>query len=370
MPNTNSLYPYINPTGNSSLAYRPDLGGWGSWDPSKPGQWNTVVPEQSTSAIGGSDLASDALARTTGQQGSDAFALYSGLASAAARQQRAYAEQSQFDARNAFAVGQGETNNLRGVETAGWDALAAAKDRPQVDSRLGDSYAALMGYANQAEGPSAAQAQLQAATGRNIADQFAMANSGRNAGQQAQAARQAAFAAADLNANAARDASMLRAQEAATWRNQQLAALGQASGVAGNIESANQAIDQARAAQTQSAIAQLAAIQGQRYGQVMGNYGALAAGNQAAASIASGGTASQLAALQSGSGLKESYDRNVLEMYAGNANRASAAEQARLSDERRINAEEELAWMQRDERDKDRWFGAAGSLIGAGFGLL
>ena len=88
-----------------------------------------------------------------------------------------------------------------------------------------NTYDALMGFANRGPGPSAAEAQLRAGADQNIAAQAALARSGRGAGESAQAARQAAFQAADIGQQTNAAAASLRAQEEASWRQQQIQAL-------------------------------------------------------------------------------------------------------------------------------------------------
>lgn len=126
------------------------------------------------------------------------------------------------------------------TQTAASTNRLANYDGGNVDSRLGDAYDRLNAYATQGPGPSAAEAQLRSAQDQNVANQIALARSGRGAGANANAARQAAFQSADIGQRTAADMATLRANEAAAWRQQQLQALSGAGNLAGTLESAQQ----------------------------------------------------------------------------------------------------------------------------------
>ncbi len=83
-------------------------------------------------------------------------------------------------------------------------------------------------FAAQGPGPSAAQAQLQQGSEANQLRTLSLARSGRGFGQNAAAMQQALGSAADTQAQTNQQAAILRAQEAANWRGQQLQAYGQA----------------------------------------------------------------------------------------------------------------------------------------------
>lgn len=83
----------------------------------------------------------------------------------------------------------------------------------------------LRDFYQQGPGPSAAEAQLADATQRNMANALALSQSGRG-GPSAAAQRQAMFQNAATQQQAARDLSLLRAQEADAWRGRQLQAMG------------------------------------------------------------------------------------------------------------------------------------------------
>jgi hypothetical protein len=99
----------------------------------------------------------------------------------------------------------------------------------------------VMAFANRPQsGPSQAQLMLQQASQGNMADVLSAARSGRarDAGSQARAMNVAQGEIAGLGVDAARNASMLRAQEEQDFRGQQLAALGLGGDVSGAIRGA------------------------------------------------------------------------------------------------------------------------------------
>lgn len=113
---------------------------------------------------------------------------------------------------------------------------------------------ALNKFAEAPEGPSAAQAQLQAGTDMAARQQYGMARSQPGGG--GAALRNAAFNAAGISGNAANAAAGLRAQETQAYRAQQLQALGAAqtgagisAGLTGQIRGADQGFAQAQAGQ-------------------------------------------------------------------------------------------------------------------------
>lgn len=79
------------------------------------------------------------------------------------------------------------------------------------------------------EGPSAAQAQLQSGSNMAMAQQLALARSGRGLGGNAAAMSQAQGNMAGISANQANQAAGLRAQENAAWRQRQASNLGLAN---------------------------------------------------------------------------------------------------------------------------------------------
>jgi hypothetical protein len=110
----------------------------------------------------------------------------------------------------------------------------------QQDAQL----AALNQFANSGPGASAAQAQLAAAGDSAQRSALSMARSGRGAGDSASALRDATFSNAATQATTGQNMAQLRAQEEATFRQQQLQALDAAMGGAGAIRGADTAAAQ------------------------------------------------------------------------------------------------------------------------------
>lgn len=123
----------------------------------------------------------------------------------------------------------------------------AGMDFGMQNSMLGraEQGAAALGGLEATQGPSAAQAQLQSATNQAIAQQTALARSGRGWGGGAQAQSEAMRANAATGQQAANASAMLRAQEDAAWRQRQAANLGASSqlqqGIAGQYGGATTA---------------------------------------------------------------------------------------------------------------------------------
>lgn len=146
------------------------------------------------------------------------------------------------DAGNAAAqVGQqgmaGAYGAAQNVQNLGMGGLREA-EFGQGQAEAGRS--AQMGAAGQlagleaTEGPSAAQAMLRQNTSANLQDQLALAGSGRGYGGGAAATSQALRQMPGMQAAAANQATQLRAQENAAWRQRQGANLANAAGAYGN----------------------------------------------------------------------------------------------------------------------------------------
>lgn len=232
-----------------------------------------------------------------------------------------------------------------------WDASAgrlANFNTGQTDERLGQSYGALSDYAAQGPGPSAAEAQMQAGANANMAAQVSLARSGRGAGSNAMAMRNAAFGAADLGQRNVVDTATLRAREASDWRNQQLQAMGTASGVAGQIDQSQQgrlgiglnaaqaasgqygaqygaSIDaQAQAQQSaQNWYQQAGTQQGNQYAQTMGAYDAGQRAIGDAAQTEMGGIQAMASDYQSGMAANAGYMGQYYGTYEAEAARAN-----------------------------------------------
>lgn len=116
-----------------------------------------------------------------------------------------------------------------------WDKNAQAALAQSAAARGGQqsAYDRLLGLADRGPGPSAAQAQLRAGQDAAMAQSIALARSGRGAGGSASAQRQAMFGNAALAQQTNQQAAILRAQEEASWRQQQ----GQLYNAAGGLAS-------------------------------------------------------------------------------------------------------------------------------------
>ncbi len=113
---------------------------------------------------------------------------------------------------------------------------ASKKQQQEALGGLQNQVTALNNFANGPEGPSAAQAQLQAGTDMAARQQYGMARSQPGGG--GAALRGAAFNAAGISGNAANTAAMLRAQETNAFKQRQLEALNSAMGGAGTVAGA------------------------------------------------------------------------------------------------------------------------------------
>lgn len=149
--------------------------------------------------------------------------------------------------RRDFVGSQGQ-NYLQGADAAGRQQQIAALGGLQGQT------AALNQFANRQQGPSAAQAQLQAGTDAAARQQYGFARSQPGGG--GAALRNAAFNAAGISGGAANQAAMLRAQEDQSFQQQRLAALGAAqqgagmsAGYAGQLRSGDQGFAQTQAGQ-------------------------------------------------------------------------------------------------------------------------
>lgn len=127
---------------------------------------------------------------------------------------------------------------MYGGNTAAYSAGlgAAQQDRGMQTG----AYGALMNFANQGPGDSAAQAQLAQATGANTQNALALARSGRGMGGSAAGLRQAMAQNAVTQQSAAGQAAELRANENTAYQAQRLSAMGQAGGIAGQTVQGDQ----------------------------------------------------------------------------------------------------------------------------------
>lgn len=155
-----------------------------------------------------------------------------------------YQRQQQLQALGATAQGRGTPGAAYTASTGqGYLNGADAEGRRQQLQALGG----LQSYAQQGPGPSAAQAQLQQGLNQGQAQQYGMARSQPGGG--GAALRNAAFNSAGMAGQTNSQAAQLRAQEDASWRQQQLQALGGVQQGAGALRGADQGMAQARAGQ-------------------------------------------------------------------------------------------------------------------------
>lgn len=126
-----------------------------------------------------------------------------------------------------------QANQSRDLQLADRDAAAGA--RAEQLGQIND----IRQYVDQGPGPSQAEAQLQAAQSRNMSDAVALARSGRGAGGSAAALRGAQAQRAQIGADTATGLAQVRANEAATWRQQQLQGMGLAQSGLGGVRQAD-----------------------------------------------------------------------------------------------------------------------------------
>jgi Chaperone of endosialidase len=164
-----------------------------------------------------------------GRQGARALEQYQGAAGAA---------QGTAQSGAAAATDRAGVIAARSAPTANYGRANATQS--QTDRTL----AALDTFASRQDGPSGAQAQLRQATNTGLATQLAMARSGRGFGGGAASMGQAQANMAGISANAANESAQLRAQEFATARQRELAALDTAMG--GRLNLGQQQIGQSQ----------------------------------------------------------------------------------------------------------------------------
>lgn len=125
------------------------------------------------------------------------------------------------------------------------------------------SYGSQLAGLEAQQGPSAAQAQLQAGTNQALDSQIALARSGRGFGGNAAAAGMAQNNIAGIQANQANSAAQLAAQENAAWRGRQAANFGNAAGI-------QTAVGQQYGAQSQADLQAQLAARGQNDAAALG----------------------------------------------------------------------------------------------------
>lgn len=178
-----------------------------------------------------------------GDYGSAAYGQQTGNATQAYQRNAGLAGQSMAQGNAAAGAGYriggqlqgygGQANTMAGTygDRASTDYGTQAQGRAEQLAALD----ALRGFADRGPGPSAAQAQLQQASDANMAQSIALARSGRGAGENAAAMRNAQFQNAATQQATAGQMSTLRAQEEQAWRGQQLQALSELQSGAGAV---------------------------------------------------------------------------------------------------------------------------------------
>jgi hypothetical protein len=241
---------------------------------------------------------------------------------------------------------------------------ADAASKQQQQSALGglqSQVTALNNFAGTPEGPSAAQAQLQAGTDMAARQQYGMARSQPGGG--GSALRQAAFNAAGISGNAANTAATLRATETSDYKARQLAALNAAMGGAGTVSAAtsqargqDQGFAATRAGQANSdATAENAFNQNQQ--QVEFNVGA---NNLGAATQARGqNDAMTLGTIQA----SQAYDANRDDLAGSNTQQGNNYEAAKAQGAGQ-GAQSYNAQLDRDQATTNAIIGGASAAAG------
>jgi hypothetical protein len=253
--------------------------------------------------FGGTPGAAQAFNAQVGQQAQQAqgqFGSIAGQATGAAN--AAYGAQAGAATAQAVAQGRdtGQFVDRTALSNSQSDRGAQLASAGQL---MGNGYA-LQGLAGQAEGPSAAQGQLNQATNANMDNALALARSGRGMGGSAAGLRQAMSQNAATQQQAVNQSAVLRAQETQAYRQNQLAALngansafGASGGVAGQARSADIA-QGSYVSGTQQATQNSADAAAAQYGNQGVAYGQQALGaGQLALGAVQGNNAAQMGAL-------------------------------------------------------------------------
>lgn len=242
-----------------------------------------------------------ALAR---DQGLGNAAAQQGASLGAAAQQRGQmlggAAQSQaFEGQQAALAGQNRSNAYQNQAMGAANGYGgmSADERAQSQGSL----ARLENFYQQGPGPSAAEAQLRQGADQNMAQQIALARSGRGVGANAAAMRQAQFQNAATGQQMNQQASVLRANEAANWRQQQLGAMGMEQNTLAGMR------QQDIGAQGQAyGVAGTMGQQGLGYGQLGANYQQI--GNNAQATFEGQGLQGNLGFNQMGTNAQLGFE--------------------------------------------------------------
>jgi hypothetical protein len=274
----------------------------------------------------------------------------------------------------------GTANTLAGqgqsaLTSGSWqtDQLSGVQGPSQSGSdAIGRSISGLQSYAQQGPGPSVAQAQLAQSTDATMRQAIALGASGRGAGASGAAQANAGAQATSALAQGSQQAATLRAQEAATYRTQQMQALEGAGQLGNSLQSQNVATSQFALGQQQAA-----AQNELSYQQLNQGYQTAAAQQQAQASQ----NYMQQAALgQSNAATLAGYNMTYGQEQAAALSAAQAQQQAQLSTEAQLrvggigNANSTAAGLQTtamniDAQSEASKKAAEAAMIGAGLSV-
>ncbi len=170
----------------------------------------------------------------------------------------------------------------------------------------------LNAYADEAEGPSAAQAMLRGQADADKRTQLAIARSGRGVAGSVQAQRQAMTEGAMIEAETRGQAATLRAQETDAYKNRQLQALAQAGSLISQSEAQRlTALSNAGSLMSQADQQKLAALTA--YGQLKATQDSqILAGKQSAGQLTAQSDNMRLGATQSAASLQGQMDAQRL----------------------------------------------------------
>lgn len=190
---------------------------------------NTILQTQ-TAGYGNLNARQNMMSAGIDQQG-DSQAYRDWASAQGLGSQRDFAQASQELNQGAQQRGQQMIDQGQRTDAAG--AQAAAQGMGYQQRAYGD----VGNWLAAGPGPSVAQAQLAQQNDQNTAQLMAMANSGRGSAGSAAARNSAMYQSAAMGQQMSQQAATLRAQEAQSWRQQQLQAQGIRSDIGGNIAS-------------------------------------------------------------------------------------------------------------------------------------
>lgn len=208
-------------------------------------------------------------------------------------------------------------NERAGYQTYGGATVNTA-DEAAIRARQGQLLDKLQAYANGTGGPSAAEILLQQQTERNLAQQYALAQTaqGSNIGA---AQRQASLTAGDLNAQATAQGAALRAQEQATARQQLASALSDVRGADLGLATTQAGFQQQAGLSNQSAFNQAAQFNAGQTNQRNEQQAGLTQG----VNLANAAAANQVGMFNAGQGNDFAKAQAAMALQAGLANQSA-----------------------------------------------